>query len=229
MNSFKSLLKSLPLIGPTLIKINQLRTSFNFKSGDYWELRYATGGNSGSGSYGRLAEFKNETINKLVIELNIQKVIEFGCGDGNQLLAAKYPEYLGLDVSKSAIKRCREKFSDRKHFQFKELNQYDGEKASLVLSLDVIYHLVEPDVFANYMRSLFDASSEYVLIYSVDGDDSKLNSFHVKTRKFSEWISLNIKDWKLLHRIPNRYPFDKSAPDETSMADFYLYQKAKLK
>ena len=35
-----------------------------------------------------------------------------GCGDGNQLGLADYPQYLGLDVAPGAIKLCTDKFSD---------------------------------------------------------------------------------------------------------------------
>src|SRR5690348_11631317 len=51
----------------------------------YWEQRYLAGGTSGAGSFGRLAQFKAETINAFASRANIQTVIEFGCGDGRQL------------------------------------------------------------------------------------------------------------------------------------------------
>ena len=51
----------------------------------YWENRYKNNGNSGAGSYGRLAEFKADVINNFIAENKITSVIEFGCGDGNQL------------------------------------------------------------------------------------------------------------------------------------------------
>lgn len=75
-------------------------------SKSYWESRYQKGGNSGFGSYGRLAKFKAEVLNDFVAKNSIQSVMEFGCGDGNQLKLAVYPKYIGLDVSPKAIKRC---------------------------------------------------------------------------------------------------------------------------
>src|SRR5262249_52775171 len=68
-----------------------------FKStGDYWDSRYRRGGNSGAGSYGRLAEFKAEAVNRFVRENHILSVVEFGCGDGAQLELAQYPRYTGM-------------------------------------------------------------------------------------------------------------------------------------
>lgn len=60
------------------------------------------GGNSGAGSYNKIAIFKAKIMNQFVAENDIQHVIEFGFGDGAQLMRAKYPEYTGLDVSVSA-------------------------------------------------------------------------------------------------------------------------------
>ena len=60
-------------------------------SGSYWEERYARGGNSGAGSYNRLAEFKAEYLNRFVSEHEIKTVIEFGSGDGGPLRQASYP------------------------------------------------------------------------------------------------------------------------------------------
>ena len=37
-------------------------------------------------------------------------MIEFGCGDGNQLELAHYPAYVGCDISKTAVAVCQEKF-----------------------------------------------------------------------------------------------------------------------
>lgn len=41
-------------------------------------------------------------MNQFVAENKIQHVIEFGFGDGAQLMRAKYPQYTGLDVSVSS-------------------------------------------------------------------------------------------------------------------------------
>src|SRR5215207_6091130 len=65
-------------------KITKKRPVFH-GSEDYWITRYATGGNSGAGSYNKLAEYKAEVLNDFVKRHNVESVIEYGCGDGNQL------------------------------------------------------------------------------------------------------------------------------------------------
>ena len=81
---------------------NGTATVSEFSSVAYWEGRYRAGGNSGAGSYGRLATFKAGFVNGFV-ELNaIRSAIEFGCGDGNQLSLLSVPRYTGVDVSPTA-------------------------------------------------------------------------------------------------------------------------------
>lgn len=201
-------------------------TEENFNSSLYWEDRYKRKGNSGSGSYGRLAEFKAEIINNFVKNHEIDRVIEFGCGDGNQLQLFNFKHYLGLDVSQSILDICINKFKDNSNYSFKNLSDYSNEKAELAMSLDVIFHLVEDDIFEQYMSRLFNASDKYIIIYSSNKDEN--HSFHVKHRKFSSWIESNAKDWLLLKNIPNKYIFEENNPDETSFSDFYIYKKKNI-
>ena len=59
-STIKTFIKNTPLIGPT---INLLRGLTFRNSTDYWERRYRKGGNSGAGSYNRLARFKAGFLN----------------------------------------------------------------------------------------------------------------------------------------------------------------------
>ncbi|MDR1728746.1 MAG: class I SAM-dependent methyltransferase [Acidobacteriota bacterium] len=193
-------------------------------SAAYWENRYANGGNSGAGSYNNLAAFKAEILNAFVRDNNIHSIIEFGCGDGNQLSLVNYPDYIGFDVSVTAVKMCESRFAHDKTKRFYLMDGYNGQTAELTLSLDVMYHLIEDAVFDDYLRRLFSASTKYVIIYACDFDGTKTAS-HVKTRKFTASIEENIADWELLRHIPNKYPYNARYPDETSWSDFYVYGK----
>src|SRR5579871_871877 len=101
-----------PIAGPLLRRIVQEVRNRGFEgSAAYWDSEYRTGGNSGPGSYGRLAEFKADVINAFVDRHSVGTVIEFGCGDGNQLSLAQYPNYVGVDVSPIAVAKCRGRFT----------------------------------------------------------------------------------------------------------------------
>jgi SAM-dependent methyltransferase len=231
-SSVKNFIKGLPVVGPTAGKIAQwpvfLRArSMAFQgSAPFWEDVYREGGSSGPGSYGRLAKFKAEILNQFVEKKKIQKVIEYGCGDGAQLKLARYPQYVGVDVSPAAVARCSSLFAEDPTKVFYEVNGLpkDIGKFDLAMSLDVIYHLAENSVFDAYMRRLFDASRRYVVIYS-SNHDALTQAAHVRHRKFTTWITKNAMEWELQDFVANRFPEDPAQPEETSFADFFFFAR----
>lgn len=187
----------------------------------YWERRYARGGNSGAGSYGHLGQFKAQFINSFVEE--------FGCGDGHQLSQLRFPSCFGVDVSETALARCRSLYRDDPTKRF-GLCPPKLERFDLSLSLDVIYHLIEDDVFEEYMLDLFTYSSRFVVIYSSDIDNLAFeerygpSAPHVKHRHFTKWVWQNARNWTLLKHTPSPYPFDPNRPNETSFSEFFVFQ-----
>lgn len=208
-----------------------IKSSRNFSSGKYWEERYTSGGNSGAGSYGQLAEFKANFLNSFVKKNKIKTVIEFGSGDGSQLLLFNFQKYIGLDVSKASISKCISLFSNDSS---KSFFLYDSEyfldnhhlfQSDLGLSLDVIYHLVEDEVFSKYMTDLFQCSKKFVIIYSSNSDiQEKVQAQHVRHRKFTEWVNKNTLGWKLQQQKKNDFANSKD-PKNKSFANFYIYKK----
>ena len=81
-----------------------------FNSKKYWNDRYVTGGNSGSGSYNNLAKFKGDVINNFIEKNQIKSIVDYGVGDGNQLKLFNTENliYTGIDVSKFIISKCKE-------------------------------------------------------------------------------------------------------------------------
>lgn len=203
--------------------ISRAYKKITFSSKNYWETRYKTGGNSGSGSYDEIAKFKAEIINDFIFNNRIKSVLDLGCGDGNQIKYFKIDDYVGFDVSKTAIEICKEKykhdikkkfflFENKKYFEV--INQF---KPELSLSLDVIYHLVEDDVFEQYIHDLFYGANKFVIIFSTNFD--KTEDIHHRNRKFTDFIDKNIYGWKLEKVIIN--PFKGPLTN----ADFFVYKK----
>lgn len=230
--NMKDRIKEIPIIGKIGLqlycKIMEYKTIPMFFPGSkkYWEDRYSVGGNSGAGSYNKLALFKAEVVNNFVAEHDVNSVIEFGCGDGNQLKLAEYPYYTGFDVSETAVLLCRKKFSSDENKRFRHLRDYNSETADLSLSLDVIYHLVEDFVYHEYMSTLFKSARKYVIIYSSNTTQNSLcQCAHVKHRKFTTWIKKNKPGWKLTEQVPNKYPYTGDFR-KGSFAEFYIFEKA---
>ena len=203
--------------------IQKIKGKSTFKgSGTYWNDRYGTGGNSGRGSYGELATYKADFLNKFVKDQQLETVMEFGSGDGNQLTLAEYPFYTGLDVSAVAIKKCMELFKaddSKSFFLYDSLAFSDKQQfftSELTLSLDVIYHLVEDNIYQAYMDQLFAAASKFVIIYAWDVEGA--NKVHVKHRKFSSLIAERFPQWELWGVNPGL----EKLPDA---CDFFVYKR----
>jgi len=158
----------------------------------YWDRRYASGENSGDGSYGLSAEYKAAFLNRLIEERKICSAIEFGCGDGNQLALIQYPQYVGLDVSPRAVGFCARRFAQdpTKSFLLYGPHVFPAgiPRAELALSLDVIYHLVEDDIYELYLRHLFGAATRFVVIYA-NNENSRSVVPHVRPRRFVDDVT----------------------------------------
>lgn len=203
-----------------------------FNSKKYWNDRYVKGGNSGSGSYSNLAIFKAQVINNFIGKNKIESMIDYGVGDGNQLKLFNTENliYTGIDVSEFIISKCKEMFKDDKTKEFIHVDNIDNElKAELVLSSDVIYHLIEDSVYEEYMKNLFSMSNKYVIIYAKNQDVN--HATHVKFRKFSNYIESNLPEWQLIKHIPNKFPQLKLGVNnnKTSPSEFYIYEKINWK
>lgn len=190
-------------------------------SASYWENRYAEGGNSGDGSGGVLAEWKADVLNRFVADRHIHNVIEFGCGDGRQLALAEYPDYLGLDVSPTALELCRERFLGDRQKTFGSLPlAHSITPRDLALSLDVIFHLVEDDVYGKHITDVFNASQRYVILYTTDSEleGAEWTAPHVRHRRVSQGVMAENGNWRVIDRYENPYP-------GMGGSDFYVYAR----
>ncbi len=197
-------------------------------SQQYWEQRYQKGGDSGEGSYGKLARYKADVINSFAQSKGIQTAIEFGCGDGNQASLLQLPSYTGIDISKKCVDECTVMLGPR-GYEFKLLKDYlDSRTLSaydLSLSLDVIYHLVEDAIFAEYIANLLGASKKYSLIYASNFDLYEPSLPHVRHRNFVDHIAKFHPEWSLITVYPNPLLKPHDSKEYGSFAQFHLFEK----
>ncbi|HEY1932851.1 MAG TPA: methyltransferase domain-containing protein [Acetobacteraceae bacterium] len=194
-----------------------------FDSTAYWEARYRGGGNSGAGSYGRLAAFKADFINAFVADNHVDGVLDLGCGDGHLQSLLHVPAYTGVDVSITALACCITRYP---HRRFVPLPQLDASHAAdLALSIDVIFHLIEDDVFARHVASAFDHARRFVLMYASNAERNWAAP-HVRHRRFTDHVAATQPGWRLTAHVPNLYPYDPDRPDDTSFADFFVYARS---
>ena len=195
----------------------------------FWEQHYVAGGDSGSGSFGQLAHFKADTLNRFILANDVESVIEFGCGDGNQLSLARYPRYVGLDVASVAIDWCIRRFADDNtksfiHYDPRRWCNRGAVTEDLAISLEVIFNLVEDDMYERYMQHLLEAAIRWVIVYASNTDQPDPEQY-VRHHRFTDWVEANQPQWQLVERIANPYPYDDAAPYETSFSDFCVFAR----
>jgi hypothetical protein len=212
-------------IGPRIV--NTVRGRFwpeGFESGTYWENRYLAGKTSGKGSYGLQGDYKAEAINRFVSEHNVQSVVEHGCGDGHQASLFEMTSYLGIDVARTAVDLARRRNRGRPGFRFEHIDECAIQDASfeLALSLDVIYHLVEDDIYHNYMDKLFRSSSKYVIIYATNYNSYSAGR-HIRHRRFTRWVEVHAPQWRLTEVLKNPYSIRNVPKEHQAKAQFHFY------
>lgn len=196
---------------------------------DYWNERYNAGFDSGKGSFGDLAIFKSEIVNDFIRKNPVRTVIEFGCGDGNQLQLMHYKEYLGLDVAYSAIEKCKEIFirDTSKSFLLYNPKVFVNKgfiKADLVICLDVLYHIVPEDDYVKTLDDIFSCSDNYVILYTDTGQFEKntyVKGSHICHRNTLHYLE-KYADFKVIEIIPNKFP-------ELSWANFIILSRLSAK
>lgn len=204
--------------------------SYNFEmtfdSAEYWRKRYESGGNSGAGSYGALADFKAAVLNEFVASEQIKSAIEYGSGDGNQLSLLHISEYIGLDVSAKVIEVLRERFGGDASKSFKEYNPdifvaNDLTVADIGLSMDVILHLTEDERYEKYMNNLILSSQRYVGIFNT-ATDVQLEKMaqHNRYRDHRNWLQQHAPQFREVYVALT--PPELGYPLSTG---FYFYKK----
>lgn len=197
-----------------------------FSSLAYWRNRYAKGQNSGSGSYGQVAKFKADAFNAFVGEHKISRCIEFGCGDGNQLSFLNIESYLGFDVAPNAVELCIEKYKNdpNKSFMLYDPTHFVNNsfiRAELTLSMDVILHLIEDDIYSEYMQALFGASEKFVAIFTTATDEQPAKMApHNKFRDHRPWVRQFAPNFREITSVLT--PEELGYPEDTG---FYFYSK----
>ncbi len=193
-------------------------------SSSFWNHHYFLGGTSGPGSLGALGEYKAQFLNRFVAENSVGSVIEFGCGNGDQLALARYPRYLGLDTSDVVVQRIAHRFMDdstKSFFAYRPRAFFDYSTAisyDLAISVDVIFHIVEDELYMLHLRQLFSAATRWVIVYSSNVDEPKTDVKYTKHRRFLDDIQ-HSEGWELIQTESNPYP-------TLTRSEFFVFAKS---
>lgn len=130
----------------------------------YWEQRYKNGGTSGDGSRGAEALAKANMLQEVVHRFDVEHLLDLGCGDGEVASLVDVKHYTGYDLSASALKRAQHLMPHRRF-----INEIPNDEVfDLVVSMDVMHHLVNEEDYRRYMELLFSDLAPRVFVYGTN-------------------------------------------------------------
>lgn len=163
----------------------------------YWETRYAAGRGSGAGSRGEEAAWKARLLQRVIDHYHVKSLLDLGCGDGHVASRIFVKRYVGYDPSRTAREMCMVLMPER---EFTEVPP-DG-KFDLVVSMDVIFHLVTDELYRNYLSLLFSDRSDIVFVYGTNRDQQGRE--HVLHRR---WLNDVPTGWTV-ESLPSKFGKD---------------------
>lgn len=144
-------------------------SSSDFDNQSFWESRYTTDidRGSGSGSRGRFLDYKRGLLDRLLAEFQPTSILDVGCGDIEVTKDIPFSgAYTGLDLSPSVIARNRSIRPDWTFLEgdFLELVQRDGLHADLVLGFDVLIHQHDAQAYRSFVKHLIGAADKVAVM-----------------------------------------------------------------
>lgn len=180
-----------------------------FDSFKYWENRHSKFINRNK----TINTVSINSINTFIKEKNIKNLFDYGCGDGRMAQCIIVENYFGVDVSSTAILKCKE-LNPGKNFYLCNKNDKNLKellkafKPDLSFSFSVISHVIEDKLFEEYMENLF-CSERFVFINAIN-ENKFFSAEYQKHRNFTKYIE-RFKDWKLLELgTKNEYIYEMS-------------------
>jgi 2-polyprenyl-3-methyl-5-hydroxy-6-metoxy-1,4-benzoquinol methylase len=194
-----------------------------YDPGVYWESRHAIHAddravaNELEPEKQRYDQQRNQFLNFLKSEdvsLKGSKCIEFGCGNGfwaETVLIEGASEYVGLDISKTAVQRCSAKNLPNTRFDCLDASAKpieSHEKYDVGLSIDVTQHIVDERKLQIYLLNLQSSVKlgGYIVVtsYTSYGDrykdeDPTVNIAGVFKLPKLRWV--HTWDWQTLQRL----------------------------
>lgn len=180
---------------------------FGVEKMDYWENRYMEGGNSGEGSRGIHKDWKWAVLNNTIP--NINNIIDVGCGDLAFMEGWMVPNYIGIDISETIIQKNREQYPNKQFIISSADIHIHGIKSDVVFCHDVLFHIIDENVYVNILKNLTKYSDNYISIYTWHTNPlkkwycSKTKDNYQAYRDFMQYLHIFTDSGFELHSITN--------------------------
>jgi len=133
-----------------------------------------------------------DKIKDAIKGLEIEKVLEIGCGYGNNLAIFERSDVAGIDLSEYAIEKAKQRYPNFRFYIGNVLQIPLQEQFDLVFTSAVIEH-IKPDLLKKAFDEMFRVSKKYILnIEAYDKTEHEIN-WHRGRNEF--WTTHMAKRW----------------------------------
>lgn len=130
----------------------------------FWERRYAAGGDSGPGSVGEINDFHWRVIREVLGHEPGYGVLDAGCGDTRWWGERDCVDYLGVDWSPTALALARARHPNWTFIELPLAKLSVLRPCNPVICMNVLFHIEQPEHHNAIVRALAQATTGRLFI-----------------------------------------------------------------
>jgi SAM-dependent methyltransferase len=137
---------------------------------EFWDQKYSTNTASCKGSVGKYRSWKWSIIENYIDSKDMQ-VLDVGCGDIRFLKGKEFKEYIGVDISPTAIRDNRKKRGNLRFWCLDVTKQEINPlftmmiaDTNMILCMDVLFHIVDEIDFRQLLTNLNKWANDWLFI-----------------------------------------------------------------
>jgi 2-polyprenyl-3-methyl-5-hydroxy-6-metoxy-1,4-benzoquinol methylase len=163
----------------------------NINSAEYWESRFKSG-NWSKGGCTQTEEYAKANVSVINLSQEFNgTILDFGCALGDAIpiysKAFPYAKIVGVDISESAIKKCRERYGLTYEFYVSDYKHL--RPADVIIASHLMEHLTDDKLVINELISKCND-----LFVFVPYRENPLYFEHVHSYDESSYTDLNVLD-----------------------------------
>jgi len=143
------------------------------------------------------------------LKINVQSIVEFGCGTGNNLfyLRKYFPKskILGLDISSESIKKANERFADDQHTDIKNLVEFQPEDKVDLVFINGVFHHIPAEVHVKNLELIRSMLKKNALLALFENNYFSPATRWIMSRVAFDKDAVLINPYRLLARIRQMY------------------------
>jgi len=153
-----------PILNDAILKANEAIKEI-FNNSIYWNWRYETNPElgSGTGSRGEGLQIKRDILRILNIE-GFSSVLDIGHGDLELMKEFTIKDYQGFDISNMAIRIAREKRPEWKFSHIDDISLIQNESFEYVQCLDVLIHQKCKESYDTLLELIISKTKKRLLV-----------------------------------------------------------------